>query len=170
MRTSRNCVRFQGISSCFLRLLHHRLSVCDKSMASILPGQILEQSYEVLVPLPDNTAHLWRQIIQDTYSKVVMEPRDTDILSNSVIERRNSIASCTLIRDREPSVKYEVPAGIREIKQNFNVAGKNKRNVAGKSVSFVVFWKCSEDFGEEIFKISLTVYQKGILQVDIIEH
>ena len=140
-------------------------------MSSILPGQILEQSYEILVPLPDNTAHLWRQIIQDTYSKVVMEPRDTDILSNSVIERRNSIASCTLIRDREGTGgKYAVPPGIREGKQNFDVAGKSKRNVAGKSVSFVVFWKCSEDFGEEIFKISLTIYQKGILQVNIRDH
>ena len=160
--------RYQEISSSFIRLLRHRLSVSDLSVSSVLPGQILEERYEILVPLPHNTVHLWRQIISSTYSKVVMEPSNTsNIISNSVIERRNSVATCSLVRELERSSKYQIPAGIKEGVTNFDVDEKKpvKTSAAGRSVSYVVFWKCSEDFGEEIFKISLTIYQKGILQV-----
>ena len=160
--------RYQEISSSFIRLLRHRLSVSDLSVSSVLPGQILEERYEILVPLPHNTVHLWRQIISSTYSKVVMEPSNTsNIISNSVIERRNSVATCSLVRELERSSKYQIPAGIKEGVTNFDVDDKKhvKTSATGRSVSYVVFWKCSEDFGDEIFKISLTIYQKGILQV-----
>ena len=32
-------------------------------------------------------------------------------------------------------------------------------------MSYVIFWKCSEDYGEETFKIILTVYDNDLLQV-----
>ena len=37
----------------------------------------------------------------------------------------------------------------------------------GRGVSYVVHWKCEEQFGEEIFKISLSIYNKDILQVSL---
>ena len=32
-------------------------------------------------------------------------------------------------------------------------------------MSYVVFWKCTEAYGAETFKINLTVYDKDLLQV-----
>ena len=37
----------------------------------------------------------------------------------------------------------------------------------GQGVSYAVFWRCVEEFGEEPFKINLTIYQKDILQAGL---
>ena len=35
----------------------------------------------------------------------------------------------------------------------------------GRGVSYVVYWKCSEEFGSELFRVCLTIYQEDLLQV-----
>lgn len=35
----------------------------------------------------------------------------------------------------------------------------------GRGVSYVVYWKCSEEFGSEMFRVCLTIYQEDLLQV-----
>ena len=76
----------------------HRLSAYDLPLTSVIPGQLVEARYEVLIPLAENTAHLWRQVISSTFTNVIMEPRHLGSASNSVIERRNSIATSNLDR------------------------------------------------------------------------
>ena len=53
----------------------HRQSLQHASVSSIVPGQVETSRYEVLVPLEDGTARLWRKVITNTYSDVVTEPR-----------------------------------------------------------------------------------------------
>ena len=147
----------------------HRLSVSGLSLSSVIPGQLVEARYEVLIPLGENTAHLWRQVVSNTFSSVIMEPRNLDSVSNSVIERRNSIATSKLVTVERQGRReaYKIPQGIAQGAINFDPAkqGTNVKNAIGKGVSYVIYWKCSEDFGQELFKVSLTIYQKDILQV-----
>ena len=147
----------------------HRLSVSGLSLSSVIPGQLVEARYEVLIPLGENTAHLWRQVVSNTFSSVIMEPRNLDSVSNSVIERRNSIATSKLVTGERQGRReaYKIPQGIAQGAINFDPAkqGTNVKNAIGKGVSYVIYWKCSEDFGQELFKVSLTIYQKDILQV-----
>ena len=141
----------------------------------MVPGQLVEARYEVVIPLGENTAHLWRQVVSNTASSphVIMEPRNIGgSVSNSVIERRNSIATSKLVTgERGRKEVYRMPEGIAEGAINFDPGQKEKargtsvKNAIGKGVSYVVYWKCSEDFGQELFKVSLTIYQKDILQV-----
>ena len=65
---------------------------------------------------------------------------------------------------------YRIPEGIAQGAINFDPAqkGKNVKNAIGSGVSYVIYWKCSEDFGQELFKVSLTIYQKDILQVCVL--
>ena len=143
------------------------------ALSSVIPGQLVEARYEVLIPLGENTAHLWRQVVNNTFSSVIMEPRNLDSASNSVIERRNSIATSKLVTGERRGRRevYKLPQGIAEGVINFDPAqqgkagGTNVKNAIGKGVSYVIYWKCSEDFGQELFKVSLTIYQKDILQV-----
>ena len=146
------------------------------ALSSVIPGQLVEARYEVLIPLGENTAHLWRQVVSNTFSSVIMEPRNLDSVSNSVIERRNSIATSKLVTGerqgrREVYRQYRLPQGIAQGAINFDPAqqgkagGTNVKNAIGKGVSYVIYWKCSEDFGQELFKVSVTIYQKDILQV-----
>lgn len=143
----------------------------------MIPGQLVEARYEVLIPLGENTAHLWRQVVSNTFSSphVIMEPRNIGgSVSNSVIERRNSIATSKLVTGERGVTRrevYRMPEGIAEGAINFDpgqkekAGGTNVKNAIGKGVSYVIYWKCSEDFGQELFKVSLTIYQKDILQV-----
>ena len=144
-----------------------------RALSSVIPGQLVEARYEVLIPLGENTAHLWRQVVSNTFSSVIMEPRNLDSVSNSVIERRNSIATSKLVTGERQGRRevYRLPQGIAQGAINFNPAqqgrpgGTNVKNAIGKGVSYVIYWKCSEDFGQELFKVSVTIYQKDILQV-----
>ena len=132
----------------------------------------------MLIPLGENTAHLWRQVVSNTFSSphVIMEPRTIGgtSVSNSVIERRNSIATSKLVTGEVRVTRreaYRMPEGIAEGAINFDpekkekAEGTNVKNAIGRGVSYVIYWKCSEDFGQELFKVSLTIYQKDILQV-----
>ena len=154
----------------------HRLAVSGLPLTSVIPGQLVEARYEVLIPLEENTAHLWRQVVSNTFSSVIMEPRNMgSMVSNSVIERRNSIATSKLVTGEKVFTRrevYRMPEGIAEGAINFDPEQKGKtgggtsvKNAIGKGVSYVIYWKCSEDFGQELFKVSLTIYQKDILQV-----
>ena len=82
----------------------HRLSLTTTaaSLSSIIPGQVDTSRYEVLVPLEEGTAHLWRQVVTNTFTDLVREPRgEGRNLSNSVIERRYSIATSNLLNRQE---------------------------------------------------------------------
>ena len=43
----------------------------------------------------------------------------------------------------------------------------SRQDAVGQGVSYVVFWRSAQQFGEEPFKICLTIYQKGVLQVSL---
>ena len=100
----------------------HRLSLTttSASLSSIIPGQVDTSRYEVLVPLEEGTAHLWRQVVTNTFTDLVREPRgEGRNLSNSVIERRYSIATSNLLNRQERDVRQRgregrVPPGIQE--------------------------------------------------------
>ena len=82
----------------------HRLSLTTTAapLSSIIPGQVDTRRYEVLVPLEEGTAHLWRQVVTNTFSDLVREPREgRNVMSNSVIERRYSIATSNLLNRQE---------------------------------------------------------------------
>jgi hypothetical protein len=42
---------------------------------------------------------------------------------------------------------------------------RNIKNAVGRGTSFVTYWRCRQDYGADTFKISLTVYDKDVLQV-----
>ena len=119
----------------------HRLSLTTTaaSLSSIIPGQVDTSRYEVLVPLEEGTAHLWRQVVTNTFSDLVREPREGRNVSNSVIERRYSIATSNLLnrqeredrpRGREGREGREgrVPPGIQQGLQD--LITKNKMEMA----------------------------------------
>ena len=114
----------------------HRLSLTTTAapLSSIIPGQVDNKRYEVLVPLEEGTAHLWRQVITNTFSDLVKEPREgRNVMSNSVIERRYSIATSNLLnrQERDPGPgarKGRVPPGIQEGLQD--LMRKNRMEMA----------------------------------------
>ena len=116
----------------------HRLSLTTTaaSLSSIIPGQVDTSRYEVLVPLEEGTAHLWRQVVTNTFSDLVREPREGRNVSNSVIERRYSIATSNLLnrQERDPGQggrkgrEGSVPPGIQEGLQD--LMRKNKMEMA----------------------------------------
>ena len=114
----------------------HRLSLTTTAapLSSIIPGQVDNKRYEVLVPLEEGTAHLWRQVITNTFSDLVKEPREgRNVMSNSVIERRYSIATSNLLnrQERDPGPgarKARVPPGIQEGLQD--LMRRNKMEMA----------------------------------------
>ena len=114
----------------------HRLSLTTTAapLSSIIPGQVDNRRYEVLVPLEEGTAHLWRQVVTNTFSDLVREPREgKNVMSNSVIERRYSIATSNLLnrQERDPGPgarKGRVPPGIQEGLQD--LMRKNKMEMA----------------------------------------
>ena len=53
----------------------HCLGPSQSSPSSLVPGQVDTARYEVVVPLREGTAGLWRKVITNTYSDVVTEPR-----------------------------------------------------------------------------------------------
>ena len=106
--------------------------------------------------------------------------------SNSVIERRNSIATSSLVTARRRgAAAYTLPAGIAQGRTSLTAdTGEEGRRVkvgtqgtvlhqlhcllqdfVGRGVSYVVYWKCSEEFGSELFRVCLTIYQEDLLQV-----
>ena len=114
----------------------HRLSLTTTAapLSSIIPGQVDNRRYEVLVPLEEGTAHLWRQVVTNTFSDLVREPREgKNVMSNSVIERRYSIATSNLLnrQEKDPGQgarKGRVPPGIQEGLQD--LMRKNKMEMA----------------------------------------
>ena len=116
----------------------HRLSLTTAaaSLSSIIPGQVDTRRYEVLVPLQEGTAHLWRQVVTNTFSDLVKEPREGSNVSNSVIERRYSIATSNLLNRQEKDARPgerggregRVPPGIQEGLQD--LIRKNKMELA----------------------------------------
>ena len=67
--------RYREVTAAFVVLLRHRLAATELGLAAVLPGQLLEDTYEVVVGLGPGTAHLWRQVVHSTYSRVITEPR-----------------------------------------------------------------------------------------------
>ena len=116
----------------------HRLSLTTTaaSLSSIIPGQVDTSRYEVLVPLEEGTAHLWRQVVTNTFSDLVREPREARNVSNSVIERRYSIATSNLLNRQEREARPgggegrqgRLPPGIQEGLED--LMRKNKMEVA----------------------------------------
>ena len=82
------------------------------------------------MPLEEGTAHLWRQVVTNTFSDLVREPREGRNVSNSVIERRYSIATSNLLNRQERDVRQgaRVPPGIQEGLQD--LMRKNKMEMA----------------------------------------
>ena len=77
--------------------MSHSLALKDLKLSEVIPGNINTTKHEILVPLKENTAHLWRIVITKTYKDIITEPRERGDISErrfSVIERRNSVASC----------------------------------------------------------------------------
>ena len=76
--------------------MDHGLALRNLSLQSIIPGRINTSKYEVLIPLEDNTASLWRVAITKTFRDVIAEPREKKTVSErrlSVLERRSSLVN-----------------------------------------------------------------------------
>ena len=101
-----------------IQLLDHGLALRNLSRHDLLPGIINTNKYEVLLPLEDSTAHLWKIAITKAYKDIIAEPREKKNGGErrlSVLERRNSIASSLRssgLRRRTRSVG--VPRGVQE--------------------------------------------------------
>ena len=93
--------------------------------------------FEILIPLQDNTAHLWKMAITKTYKDIITEPRGKGEIGErrfSVIERRNSIVSSLRssgLRRRNRSVG--VPRGVQEQINTVYEGSKTSLSMIGRS-------------------------------------
>ena len=186
--------RFEELNSHFLALLDHSLQLRDLKRADVLPGKVNTKKFEFLIPLEEGSTKLWKMAITKTYKDIVTEPREKCNITErrfSVIERRHSIVE-TLGNTKEWK---DILARLKDVcddgsknnpmKKRVSIVGKTNykfvqveylsvhsrhlkcslENAIGRGASYVIYWRCRKDYGNDPFKINLTVYDKDVLQV-----
>jgi hypothetical protein len=117
--------------------LEHSLALKNLTMSNLIHGNINMSKFEILIPLKDNTTHLWKMAITKTYKDIITEPREKGEIGErrfSVIERRSSIASSLRssgLGRRNRSVG--VPRGVQEQINTVYEGSKTSFSMIGRS-------------------------------------
>ena len=105
-----------------VQLVEHNLQLRGFDPSKIIPGKIIPERFECVIPLEQNTAELWKDAISKMYNDPVTEKQGEEQQRerrNSVIERRKSMTDFLENSQRSSSLSGETINNNNPITDDF---------------------------------------------------